>query len=834
MMRKLWRRFYFLLQRQRLERELAEEMAAHREMMPAERRGHFGNTTRLQEDSREVWSWTWLDQLGQDLAYGARMLRRAPGFTLGAIAVLALGVGVNLAEFQIFDAMIFHRLHIADADSVLQLVRKSPRGARLGFPDGAVEFYRAESRSFAWLVSEDISVEVTMEADSGLRSNLVSANYFDSLGVVPAWGRLLNERDFQPGAPLVAVLSYPYWQSHWGGDPNVVGRVVRINNRAVQIVGVLPYSFEGLMARGTVVWFPVNLRPVLLAGSPSVQHDFSRASEVVFGKLKSGVAQAAGEAELTALTAELVRTYPRAFREDERIQAHLVQDSIGRTVARIPAIFIFVVMILLVLLSACANLGNMLLARGLARQREIGIRIAIGAGRARVFRQLMTENLLLAALGSVAGLAFSAIAARLLMNALGAPAGFAIPMRWPTLIIGVVLTFLSAVAFGLPSALQTIARDHRKIRLRQSLVGVQVAVSCLLLIASGVLAHNGILSASIHLAFDYPNMVVVYPQLYGRSLPAAVARQKLDAMSARLRALPGVQAVAAAVAPPLGPRVVVDTLPGLPHVYRNSVAASYFELMNLPVVAGRSFLPGDSNVVIVSESAARAVWPNQNPVGRTWRLAGADRIVAGVVKDSGANLLADIDSIEAYLPMEAADVDRTALILHTRGDPGSLVRMIPAIAAEVDETVSVSLMRAGRDHFLETQRRMVTLFGSIGMVATALAAAGMFALVAFAVAQRKRELGIRIAIGAGSRHILGVLLAENLKPTAIGVVAGMILAIALSRLVGSTVVMPTKGIVDATGFAAGIVCFLLVAALATLSPARRALRIDPSLTLREE
>jgi hypothetical protein len=227
MMRKLWRRFCFLLQRGRLERELAEEMAAHREMMPAERRGHFGNTTRLQQDSRDAWSWTWLDQLGQDLTYGVRVLRRAPGFTLGAIAVLALGVGVNLAEFQIFDAMIFHRLHIADADSVLQLLRRSPRGARLGFPDGAIEFYRAESRSFAWLVSEDITVEVMMESDSGLRANLVSANYFDSLGVVPAWGRLLNARDFQPGAPLVAVLSYPYWQSHWGGDPNVVGRVVR-------------------------------------------------------------------------------------------------------------------------------------------------------------------------------------------------------------------------------------------------------------------------------------------------------------------------------------------------------------------------------------------------------------------------------------------------------------------------------------------------------------------------------------------------------------------------------------------------------------------------------
>ncbi len=408
-MRKLWRRFCFLVYQARLDRELADEMEAHREMMPADRRSYFGNAARLREESREVWFWMSLERFLQDLSYGARVLRRSPGFTLGAVAVLALGVGVNLAEFQIFDAMIFHRFTFRDADSLLQFSHVSKQGRRLGFPSAAVQFYRAASSSFAWLISEDTTVDVVVEGDAGLHSNLVSANYFGSLGIVPAWGRLLDERDAQPGAPAVAVLGYQYWQTLWAADPHVVGRVVHVNNQPVEIVGVAPYNFEGLVGRNRAVWFPVAMRPLLVAGSPPMQQDFSRASEALFGKLKTGISRAVGEAELTSLTRALIQRKPGSFRQDEHIQGELLQVSLVR-ILRSPAFSIFVVMVLLVLFSACANLGNMLLARGLARQREISIRLAIGASRARVVRQLMTENFLLAMLGTVAGLAFGAIA----------------------------------------------------------------------------------------------------------------------------------------------------------------------------------------------------------------------------------------------------------------------------------------------------------------------------------------------------------------------------------------------------------------------------------------
>jgi predicted permease len=451
-----------------------------------------------------------------------------------------------------------------------------------------------------------------------------------------------------------------------------------------------------------------------------------------------------------------------------------------------------------------------------------------------VLRQLMTENFLLALLGAAAGLGFGAAAGRLLLYALGGGFTIRLTMGWPIFVAALVLTMIAAIAFGLPSALETVRLNQRKTHLRQGLIAVQVAVSCLLLIASGVLVRNALASASVDLAFDYRNMIVVDPQLYGRNLTAPAAEQKLDALSARLAALPGVQGVTAAVVPPLSGRLAIETLPGLPHVSRNAVAPSFFQVMQLPVLRGRAFLAGEQSTVIVSESAARAVWPNQDPLGKLWRLANAERTVVGVVKDSGANLFADADSIEAYVPIEGGDQARSALIVHTSGDPATLVRLIPGAAASANEAVAVSLMRAARENVLQTEKRMITLIGSLGSVATALAAAGMFALVAFTVAQRRRELGIRIALGAGSRQILDVLLLQNARPTAVGAAVGVILAVILSRLVRSQIALRSQNAVDVAGFAIGLACFVLVAALATLSPALRALRIDPSTTLRDE
>jgi predicted permease len=832
-MRKLWRQIYFLINRRNVERELAEEMETHRDMMPPDRQSDFGNTGRLQEQSRDAWSWTWIEQTIQDLRYGARSLFHSPGFTLGAAAILTLGVGVNLAEFQVFDSLIFHRLTFRDADVALQLSRVTHQGRRLGFPAAAAEFYRAENRSFAWILAEDTSFDLTIEAQSA-RADFVSPDYFTSLAVVPAYGRLFDARDSEPGAPLVAVLGYAYWQTHWAADPQVVGRVVRINNRPVQIAGIVPAGFAGLSPRNAAVWMPVSSRPNLILGSLPLPEDFALSSFALYGKLKPGVPLAAATAELTALTRELSQRQPRSFSADDRMEGVRVQDTLSRSLTRTPAIGIFIVMIFLVLISACANLGNMLVARGIARQREISVRIAIGAGRARIVRQLMTESFLLAVLGAAAGLAFGSLAAHLLMIALNAPPDIQIALRWPTFAAAFGLVILSMIAFGLPAALQTVNPNRPKKRLRQSLIGLQVSVSCLLLIASGVLVHNGVKMSAIDIVFDYQNMVVVDPQLFTANLSPAVIHGKLDALTERLAALPGVDQVTAVESPPLGNRPTLDNLAGLPPIYRNAVAPTYFKAMTLAFVRGQTFLPGEQNSAIVSESAARAIWPSQDPVGKTWTFAGADRTVVGVVKDSGANLIVDADSVEAYIPLEGRALPSAILILHSRTDPAALLRLVHSAGDSVNQTVLASLVRTSRDNYVQGVQKLATLIGSIGAVASALAAAGMFALVAFSVAQRRREFGIRMAIGARGGQILKLLLSQNAKPVVVGCVIGAVLAAALTRLLRAHIQLPTNETVDPVGFALGLGCFLVIAILAALSPALRALKIDPSATLREE
>ena len=778
----------------------------------------------------------WLDDLRQDLSYAARGLWRAPGFTLGAMAILGLGIGVNLSEYQIFDQLLFHRITVREADSILALSRSSKQGKRLGFPPAAVDFYRTQSRSLDWLVSEDNTTEMVVDGEPAVRSTFVSGNYFGSLGVTPAWGRLLDERDSKPGAAAVVVLGYDYWTTRCGGDPHIIGRTVRIGTRPVQVPGVLPYTFDGLRPRGTAMWLPEQAKTLLSSGGVPGSRDFAHATDAVFVRLKPGVTLAAAEGELTSLTRELRHQQPLYFPLEEQILGEPVQMPASRALLSgrdAPIFIVFFSMVALVLFSACANLGNMLLARGIARQREMEIRLAIGAGRGRIVRQLMTENFLLAVLGTGAGIAFGVLASRLLLLEMDAPPQFRmrLALRVSLMAAGFVLTLISMVAFGLPAALHTSRPKHRIARLRQGLVGLQVAVSCLLLIASAVLAHTGIKDAAIDIALDYRNMVVVYPKLYAENLPAAQARGKVDALLTRLSGLPGVESVAVSVDPPFSGRSLLDTQPRL-HVVRSAVEPSYFRAMGLPLVRGRTFRPEERNGVIVSESAARALWPNEDPLGKVWKYAGADRTVTGVVRDSGVNLLGDPESVEAYVPIADAEVDRSALVIHTDSDPAPLVRLIPAAAAALDETVEVSLMRSAHDNFIDGSRKVVTLIGSIGAVATALAAAGMFALVAFTVAQRRRELGIRLAIGARCRHILSVLLSQNSRPTLLGIVAGTILAGVVSRLVRSFTILGDG--IDLIGFAAGIAGFLLVAVFATLSPALRALRIDPSAILREE
>ena len=643
---------------------------------------------------------------------------------------------------------------------------------------------------------------------------------------------MLNEGDDSPAATAVAVLGYPYWKSSWAGDPAVIGRTIHINGQIFRVVGVVPYDFDGLSARRTAVWLPAVRRAMMMPGRPPLA-SFTLPDHMLFARPRPGVVLAAMEAQLTSISHSLVGAAPQYFLPDERAVGERLMGT-GWDLKRAPAATLLIPgLVLLVLLSACANLGNMLLARGLARQREVSIRIFLGAGRRRMIRQFMTENLLLAALGGAAALAVGTMTSEWLLTTLGAPPDIHVSTSWRSLCAGVALALFSVLAFGLPAALGIARPSHKAGRRRQILVAVQVAVSCLLLISSAIIVRGAIRSATIDLAFDYQRMIVVDPQLYSERLTPAIARQKLDALAQRLGNLPGVDSIAEAATPPLGHRFARETQPGLPPLWLNPVAPLYFAAMKIPLVRGRTFLPGEQDAVIVSESAARAVWPDADPVGKTWNFKNALRTVVGVVKDSGANLIADSESVEAYIPDTGEWIDRAALILHTKGDPAPLMRGIVQAGSTGGEPVGAELMRSSHEQAIDNQLRLLTIIGSLSAIATALAAAGMFALVAFAVAQRTREIGIRMAIGAGPSAILKALADQNVSPVVIGIAVGTAAGISLGKIVRGMAFLPVNPL-DAGGFVSGIAGFCVIAALATLAPALKALRIDPAATLRSD
>lgn len=777
--------------------------------------------------------WTWMSHLWQDLTYAIRSFRRSPGFTFGAVAVLALGIGANLAEFHVFDALLLHRLNIAGADSIFHFYRNSKDFAARAFPFPAIELFQKDCSRCSFVVAESIAWNgVVLETDPNTRANFVSGNYFSALRILPAWGRLLNDRDVQPGAAAVAVLGYEYWRDHEGADPHIVGRILHINGKPVEIVGVAPYDFDGLQLHRTAVWLPVTERPSLIAGTPPLG-SFLAFNEDLFVRPKPGISLASVEAELTSLDRQLAQRDPPQFKPGERILAERLSGSgiVWRRLA--PPVLLLFALVLLILLSACANLGNMLLARGVAREREIAIRIGLGASRGRLIRQLLTENLLLSALGAGAGLFVGGVSARLLLSAVGAPPHIRIAMHWQILAGAAMLAVLSAVASGLPAALQISVAKHKSDRRRRTLVGVQVAISTLLLICSAVLARNAIRNADIQLAFDYRNMLTVYPAFYREHLTPVLAEQKVETLMMRLRQLPGVDAVTAAVMPPLGQRYSIVHLSGVPPVYTNHVAPNYFAAMRLPVLRGRSFLPGETSAAIISESAARAIWPNQDPVGKTWQFESSLRTVVGIVKDSGANLIVDSQSVEAYLPIDPAQADFSAIVLHAKGGVAGLIRAIPAMSASMGEPVSLAPMVQSRENVLDALQKTITLVLSLGLIAAILAAAGMFAMVAFVVAQRTREIGIRIALGARPHNVLDSVLDRTYLPVLTGMIAGAVLGVAVGKAVRSIIPI-IESPLDPSGFAAGLAAFLLIAFLATLSPVLKALRIDPASTLRYE
>jgi len=832
-MGKLLRRLSALLHRRRMRRELHEEMAAHLEMMPAGRRADFGSTLRLQEHADDEWGFVWLDRLRQDLTYAARQLRRSPGFTLTAIAVLSLGIGVNLAEVHLFEAAL-HRLQVRDPDSLVQFYRVSPKGLTRTLSFAEIEFYQRHNAALSAVITETNIAGVLHEGDSeGLQCSMVSGNFFGELGIVPAYGRLLDEQDAQPDAPPVVVLSYKYWQNHFGADPSIVLKTIRLNDRPVQVAGIAPPQFVGLISLTVPFWMPVSQYSYLTGDTRSAAAllaDFSSQRTYMVGRLKPGISMDAAEAQFRLLMTQLRRQQPEAIGRNEWLTLHNVETPVSNNSAGLVAIAAIVVLVLLVLLSACANLGNMLLARGLARQREIEIRLSIGAGRWRLIRQLMTENFLLAILSSAAALLVGRMAARLFLKITDFPSNFRVATDWPIVLACIAFGLIATFAFGLAPALQTVRRGPNASRFRKILVSVQVAVSCLLLILSSYLTRSVQRAYELSITFDYSGLVLIDPAFYLHHYGVPEAREASGQIAARLRGLPGVDDVSIITIPPLR-RSRIERVSSQ-DLFLNAVDPSYFPMMRLPVFEGRIFGPDEPDSVVISESAARKFWPNQSPLGKSILIATRPRTVSGVVKDSGVNLMANPDSVEAYVPIAPRDAVYVNLLVRTHGHPGQVVGAIHSAAALPGVTPSVFSYRSMIEAQVDSTKRLVGVFGTLGAVASLLALIGIFGLLAFTVTQRTREIGVRMALGARSPHILRIVLGQYWLPFGIGAALGVSLA-ALAVRILFNVVFGYRPF-DPLSVVGGLLLFAAVALAASIAPIGHALRIDPASALRYE
>ena len=555
---ELARRLRYLLQRRRLERELAQEMEVHREMAGESR--PFGSTLRWREEAREVWGWMWIDRLSQDLRFGARLLRRSPVFTIVAVLMLTVGIGVNIAAFGFFDVMVLRPLPVRDPASLLQFQRRAPQNAADNFPYPAVAFYREHATTLSAVLALQFG-RLSMDEDApALSVHFVTSDYFSDLGASPLLGRLIDPvRDDAADAESVVVLDRGFWQRRFGADPSIVGKTIRLNGVPASVVGVASARFSGLTLGNPDVWLPLAQQPRFVTGS-QLMTDFSgrTSSVMMWGRLRPGLAPAAAESELRTLAAALHRLQPQDIWEHEELPS----EPGGYPTRLIPPMYPILVIVIalcsLILVVACSSLASLLIARGAARQREMATRVAIGAGRGRLIRQLLTESLLLASIGSTVALLAGYVVLRGLMTWAAAPPWLNPLPDWRVIVFAVGMGVTAALVFGFTPALQ-VARQRTRIGLlRRGLIGGQIAASAVLLIVASLLVRALDRATTTRPGFDYEHVMTIDPR-WGGATPAA-ARAHLDALTARLRALPGVVSVSMATNPPLGHRwTVVNT-----------------------------------------------------------------------------------------------------------------------------------------------------------------------------------------------------------------------------------------------------------------------------------
>jgi predicted permease len=870
-MKRLWKRLRQVVRRRRFEAELADELRIHREMAEDAARGAgatdeearresaraFGGEALALEDSRSVWRFTWLDSLAQDVVYALRGFRKSPGFVLTVVGTLALGLGILATSFSVFSAMVLRPYAVRD-------------------PWSLYSFYWGNQEDFAtWREFTDLRKQKTVFSDViGVQTasvpiagkpemvEAVSGNYFTMLGGRICMGRPILESDDSPGAAAVAVASYSMWAHRFGRDPNIVGQKLYLAGRPAEVVGVACPEFNGLEPEGISAWVSLAASGTV-AGGPDLFGPEQPARLMPVGRLKPGVTVAGAKAALLTYGRQVSGAGP-AGKTPDRVtmmqRATIVPLTRGVITSFLPAFAAFG----LILLIACANVSNMMLARCLARRREIGIRISLGAGRGRVVRQLLTESLLLALPAALAafGVAWAAVQAVvwLIVNEVtshGGAAGQTRPLDlspdFRALVFLLAAAGIATLAFGLMPAIQAtrsslvaanrgeFTNDYRPSRLRNALVVVQVTVCSLLLISAAISLRSERWMASQDLGLD------------PRGGFSVVAAEKFRGpLAERLRSEPRVALVGAANLINLKAEAVGSGGPvWLPYML---VSPEYFDMYRVPVVRGRNFSEAEAraeaDVAVISESAARKLWPGQEAVGRTvvvpqrqvmrgmtpWVRSA---VVIGVVRDAiyGWDNEGQPQRACLFFPTHPASKLGVTLLVSMKSGMGIEQgrRIIESVVEEVapggtDRVMSLEELQAAR---MSPFRALFAITGFMGGLALLMTLSGIYGVLSYLVGQRRREFGIRIALGAEGKDVGRMVFRQSLKLAAGGAVLGALAAWGVARIL-THVLGPTGPIdvFDWSGYAGGILVVIAAALAASWVPARRAVRIDPAVTLR--
>ena len=814
---------------------------------------------------------TMLGDIWQDLRYAVRMLGKNPGFTVIAVLTLGLGLGANTAIFSLINTALLRPLPVERPDRLMTLTNSAERQMFPAFSYPNYKDFRDRNDVFSNLFGYRFA-QLSLSHD-GVNERawgyLVTGNYFETLGVRAALGRMISaDDDRSPGAHPVAVVSYKCWRQRFGGEPGVIGKGVIVNGRGYTIIGVAQPGFSGTEVIVTPeMWFPMAMQAQIEVGSQWLD-DREWKTVTVMGRLKPGVSVRQAQTSLDSIASQLEAEYPN-INEGMRVALFspgLIGGAMRGAIMGFAGLLMVVVGMALLL--TCANLANLLLARATERRREIAVRLALGASRFRVMRQLLTESLLLAAGGGVLGFLMAVWLARLTVTIklpIDVPLATELHVDIRVFIFAALISLATGLLFGLLPAWQTAKTDlaaalknetsfgnpHRS-RLKSGLIVLQVALSLVLLIGGGLMLRALRQAQTINLGFDPRRAVEMSFDLRLQGYDSAQGREFQKRLLARARALPGVESVGIANIIPVDLHISSapvsiegqppSRLANAPRALTSNITPGYFQAMNTRLLRGRDFTELDDDkaarVAIVNETFARRFWPGEDPIGKQFALGGPESPkmqVVGVAQDGKYTGLSENQWPFVYRPQWQYRVGATTMVVRAEADPQKVIALLRHELRQLDPNLPLSSARTLVERMslpLLPARIVASALGGFGLVALLLAAIGIYGVMSYAVSKRAHEIGVRMALGAQAKDVLKLVMGQGIALTLIGVAIGLLAALGLTRWMKS--VLFGVSATDPLTYAGVAALLTFVALLACYIPARRATKVDPMIALRCE